>query len=416
MKNLFAIAFLFICSLQVGAQKKVISKNPDGAWYFPTGNHGLKPGDTVLVTGNVGYAYFEKVIGTPGKEIVFIAESPAHIGVNDKGVLGGYGLLIQNSSYFKVIGNGKLKVGGVNSSKYLAQAVGLHGSSNYEVSGVEAQFAEVGFYSNGTGYHMNNILLHDNIIHDLDNLSESGRTEAFYFGNTGINTTKLFSFNNIKIFRNRMYKLSGDGIQLALAKNYEVYDNYIEDYGRARLTQQNKGIIIGSGSFGRVYNNTVINGSGSPFQCFGAGRNYFENNTAINTCQMPNEDAFYIGNRSPDSATIAYINGNKIDKTSRNFIQKEANTTVYQSGNQFGGTVVVPPPTPTKVDSVTKASYDSLMALYNLSIKALSTCAELYSGLKEKNAEQSAIIDELKLKIAELEAWIRETKTFINRP
>lgn len=409
MKKLLLLLPVLIMSFTAMAQKKSFAKNADGGWYFPTGNHGLKPGDTLLINGDYAYSLFEKVNGTADKPIVFFVESSSRMGIK-----GGYGLLIQNSSFFKVVGNNKLKIGGTSSAKYLPQALGLLNSTDYEISGCEMLFANVGIYSNGWGYHMKNISIHDNVIHDLDNPEENGRSEGIYFGNTGIKSTKDFSFRNIKIFRNKFYRLSGDGIQLALAINYEVYENTIDDYGRAKTDQQqNEGIIIGSGSSGRVYNNTVSNGSGSAFQCFGAGRNYFDNNVAINTCRMANEDLFYIGNRSPDSATVVYITNNKGDKTSRDFIRKEANTTVYQSGNVFGGTVIIPvePPAAT----VPKAQYDSLLKNYNTALDIISGYINLYNEAIQKNKELNLTIDSLNIRLAELEAWKKQTIDFINR-
>lgn len=399
MKKLILLASIVMLSLQSFAKIVNIPKNADGAWYFPTGNHGLLPGDTVNVTGNIGYALFEKVNGTAANNIVFLVSSSAHIGINDKGVLGGYGLLIQNSSYFKVIGNEKLKIGGINSGKYLSQGIGLHNSTFYEVTGCEVQFTQVGLYSNGVGYHMQGISIHDNVIHDTDNPTEGGRSEGIYFGNTSINSTKNFSFRNIKIYRNRFYKLSGDGIQLALAINYEVYENTIDDFGRARNDQQqNEGIIIGSGSSGVVRDNIISNGSGCALQCFGA-TNYFLNNKATNVAQMANEDGVYIGNRTPDSATVVYVVGNVIDKVARDYIRKEDNTTVYQNSNQFGGVVVIPPLIPViRVDSVSKGYCDSTVAAIN------KVCKDEYNAMAQQISQQKAEIEALKAKQTTCEA------------
>ena len=69
------------------------------------------------------------------------------------------------------------------------------------------------------------------------------------------------------------------------------------------------------------------------------------------------------------------------------------------TGNQFGGVVVPPVITPpVRVDSVSKAKYDSLQNVYNVALQALAGCNNLYQEAKAKNLELNA-------KIEELEAW-----------
>lgn len=67
MKKLLLLPVLMISLFSFGQGRKTLPLNYDGGYYYPTGNHGLLPSDTVVLSGNYAYALFEKVNGTAYK-------------------------------------------------------------------------------------------------------------------------------------------------------------------------------------------------------------------------------------------------------------------------------------------------------------------------------------------------------------
>lgn len=92
--------------------------------------------------------------------------------------------------------------------------------------------------------------------------------------------------DNILVYNNIVENTGWDGIQVASARNYKVYNNQVKNYGLSKETSQMFGIIIGSPCKGEVYNNTINTGNGSAIQCFGI-QNRFYNNLIIS----PNMDS-----------------------------------------------------------------------------------------------------------------------------
>ena len=144
---------------------------------------------------------------------------------------------------------------------------------------------------------------HDNYIHHTG-------SEGIYIGSTAYNqfdgtpininqnfanslplNSSIFYFNNswrfiphfadtILIYNNVTDSTGWDGIQVAMAKYYQVFNNKVNYYGIKKEYNQMYGIIIGSPCVGETYNNTVNTGSGSAIQCFGV-KNKFYNNLII---------------------------------------------------------------------------------------------------------------------------------------
>lgn len=335
---------------EIPADYKTIPKNNDGGWYKPA--HGLKPGDVVVLEGDYSYINIDGVIGTPEKPIVFKPKGIVRVGTNNS-----YAWIITNSKYFVIDGITEtekygFKIGGPVKGKFIAQSFTYPSSDNFEIKGVEISNAQVGFFANpktaGSGPY-ENIKIHDNYVHDLDNPDESGRSEGVYLGRTDVASRTIGgAFNNVEISFNRFENLAGDGIQSALVKNLWVHDNTIDGYGRANLEQQRTAIIVGGCSSGKIENNTITNGTGSPIQVFGGGDVYITGNKATKVATSANEDGIYIDGKCADEKLRVYLKGNTIDKVARDFVRDATKSVVENTGNVFGNVTPPPPPPPTK--------------------------------------------------------------------
>lgn len=323
---------------------KTIAKNNDGGWYKP--KHGLRPGDVVILEGDYSYINLDSVIGTKDNPIIFRPKGIVRVGVKNS-----YGWIITNSKYFIVDGRTDgadkygFKIGGLP-GEFIAQSFTFPSSDNFEINNVELANAQVGFFANpktaGSGPY-ENIKIHDSYVHGLDNPGESGRSEGVYLGRTDVASRTIGgAFQNVEIYNNTFENMAGDGIQVALTENVYIHNNTIKGYGGANLEQQRTAIIIGGCTSGRVENNTISNGTGSPIQVFGGGDVIISNNTMTAVATSANEDGMYIDGKCKDGLLRVHLLNNKIDKVSRDFVRDATKSVVENVGNVFG--VVAPPP------------------------------------------------------------------------
>ena len=135
-------------------------------------------------------------------------------------------------------------------------------------------------------FTMENVLVHDNYIHDVYG-------EGIYIGHYAYNgletsdcgTIYPHDINNLKVYNNITKNTGADGIQVACNPiGCEIYGNLIEDYGHdAFAPYQSNGLIVGQQS--KVYNNVIKNGKGdgAGMQVFGGGGHVVFNNLIINS-------------------------------------------------------------------------------------------------------------------------------------
>jgi hypothetical protein len=294
-----------------------IPRNNDKGWYYTNGKHGIKPGDIVELEGDYAYINLDSVIGTPEQPVIFRPKGVVRVGVNNS-----YGWIITNSKHFVIDGTfgGQkygFKIGGPEKGKFIAQSFTFPTSDNFEIKGVEILNAQVGFFANpktaGSG-PFENIKIHSNYVHDLDNPGESGRSEGIYLGRTDVASRGTGgAFKNVEIYNNVFENLAGDGIQVALTEGVHIHHNTIKGYGKANLQQQRTAIIIGGCTSGTVENNTIEDGTGSPFQVFGGGDVFVKNNTAQRVATSDNEDGIYIDGKCKDGPLRVHLIGNRID-------------------------------------------------------------------------------------------------------
>ncbi len=240
-----------------------------------------------------------------------------------------YGLVFYNCNYIKVTGyeNGtsfNLKISGFTNNAGMG-IIFDKGTKNVELEHTEisytgaqgVQFKSIEPYNGSkvvtdTNYFRSYVnqatlgtgLFHDNYIHNI-------HSEGFYIGSTAYNVgdglaikinqtfaeslTKngIVNYNNgswrflphlaenILVYNNIIDSTGWDGIQVACAKNYKIYNNKISNWGYNKIYNQMYGIIVGAPSIGEVFNNSLKVGNGSAIQCFGV-QNRFFNNLIVN--------------------------------------------------------------------------------------------------------------------------------------
>ncbi len=253
----------------------------------------VKPGDVICVkAGKYKFLNLFNFSGTASKPITFI-------NCGGQVVIGGYqhyyGLLLNNVNYFRFTGTGSpgqsygFKIDGINGSGSGVAGYGIYGEIDHlEIS--RTGFAGVLYKHDPScdptswqqNFVMKNIRIHDNYIHNTGG-------EGIYVGYTGGDktltcngrriTVKPHNIEGLKIYNNRIENTGWDGLQVSRAtKDCEIYNNTIKNFGTAREKYQDEGILIGGGTTGRLYNNTIIKGTGVGIQVFGSGNNYIYNN------------------------------------------------------------------------------------------------------------------------------------------
>ncbi|MEP6710802.1 MAG: right-handed parallel beta-helix repeat-containing protein [Ferruginibacter sp.] len=340
MKKIYLI-LLSLIATAADAREISIPKNFDGGWYKPKIK--IRPGDTIILKGSYAYWNLENINGTADSPIVFRNRS----GRSRIGIKNGYAAILYNCSHFIIDGGGDsaYKYGivfGPSGGEYISQGLNTTNATEYEVKNVEVTHSQVGIFSSpDTGRTMVNVWLHHNWIHDMDNPAEKGRSEGFYLGNSGIYSIKNTAhFKNIKINNNLLEELSGDGIQLCNAQDFQVYDNTVRNYGKSNLASQRTGILVGSNSFGTIRNNRVENGSGSGIQLFGYAQNVIQENSLINTAKALLHDAILIEKKGIDGAPLKVnCTGNIIEGAARNGICNNSSPSMGRAGMWSGNKI-----------------------------------------------------------------------------
>ena len=100
---------------------------------------------------------------------------------------------------------------------------------------------------------------------------------------------------NVLVYNNIVDSTGWDGIQVASAKSFKIYNNTIKNWGYSSIYAQMFGIIIGAPSSGDVYNNVINTGNGSGIQCFGINNRFF-NNLIINPNLNSKEATWWANN------------------------------------------------------------------------------------------------------------------------
>ena len=295
---------------------------PDNT-YIDGNNMNIKPGDVICIkAGKYKMLNLFNFSGTAAKPITFINCGGQ---VNIGGYQHYYGLIINNVNYFRFTGTGTpgikygFKIDGINDSGSGVAGYGVYGEIDHLEIG-HTGFAGILYKHDPScdptswrrNYVMRQISIHDNYVHDT-------KGEGLYIGYTGgaktltcsgkSETVYPHNIEGLKVFNNQIENTGWDGLQVSRAvKDCEIYNNTIKNFGKSREKYQDEGILLGSGTTGKVYNNTIIKGTGVGIQVFGSGDNYIYNNVVVE----PEDDGIFCDDRETVAGRGFYFMNNTI--------------------------------------------------------------------------------------------------------
>lgn len=426
MKQILTAVFLLIFSW--GFSQRITVPSNYGEWYYPDliQTNGLyerkfpaKPGDTVLVDAEYTHIGLYNLHGQPGKPIVFLrVGGKARVGKNNLG----NAMITARCSYLVFDG---FEVGHDNpdGKSYSAQGWNIQSSHNIEIKNFIVKNANIGFFTNPADGHYPNLYFHDGEVRSIRDKNNSNFDEAFYIGRTSGQSLAVNTFANLRIENVNLYDLGGDGFQLANCVNFSVKNCRVYRAGLNKINDQWFAYLCGGNSSGTFENVYAEDCSGTPFQVLGTDKVRFINAVAKN-CGFgaANQDAFYL--RQSGAALTVEIKNCKVDRKSRSWVFLASPTIKLDTaGNIFGGPVtgdstpVIIPTAP--VDSVTKASFDSLQALYNTAQMMYAGCNNNLQTLQTNYNNVLANLNAANQQYEELkaryEAFKKELQNLINK-
>jgi hypothetical protein len=268
--------------------------------------------------------------------------------------------IFEGSRYFRVTGTGDPahKYGFLIRTAVKGSAMGVS-ESDFELDHIE--IADAGFAGiiskidptcTNTQYHranftMRNVSIHDNYIHDTYG-------EGMYIGssNYGGKTSSCGTLyphliEGLRIYNNRIENTGADGLQVSSAtKDVEVYNNTIYRYGQDPFqSSQINGLMIGGGSTGKYYNNSITEGKGMGICSFGIGNLYLYNNVVVRS----GGDGIFIDERSPLLPNSGnYVHNNTVVSSGKYSIRILSRNSV---GNTFYNNLLVAPATLTSTST-----------------------------------------------------------------
>lgn len=284
---------------------------------------GVQPGDTLcLEAGRRPFVHFSNLKGTKEQPIL-IQNCGGKVTMGGPAVKDA--IMLLKSEHVRISGSGDPAIAhGIHIVETRKGSQGVQitlFSTDIEVDHLEieaAGFAGImaktdplcdGSADRGA-FTMNNIMLHDNYIHDVVG-------EGIYLGNSFYTGTEVYcdtlhyphEVKHVRVYNNRIENSGWEAIQVGSAvEDCEVYNNAIYRYGQANKSMQNNGIQLGLGTTGRLYNNYIKEGKGAAIVIQGIGDNYVYNNLIIS----PGGEAFNINTRQPLAEKGVYILNNTI--------------------------------------------------------------------------------------------------------
>jgi hypothetical protein len=332
------------CSIKIPSHTNDIDGN----------NLQIRPGDKVcLEAGTKPYLRILNLTGTKDRPII-IQNCGGKVIIENTNMQ--FGIKVDNSKHFILSGTGDpnhshgIKV---NRTADAASGVNIGDlSTDFEVKFLE--ITHTGFAgimaktdprcdgsANRGNFVMKNVSIHDNLITNV-------KGEGLYIGNsfytgrdTKCNNKKATLFphdiSGLKIYNNTIKNTGWDGLQVGCAvADVTIHDNFIENYGTAQVFGQNTGIQINPGTTGKLFNNTVIRGTGAGIVMLGTGNNLVFNNIIA----YAKEDGIYCDDRSTvNNRSFDFIN-NTIVSPGRDGIR--INSTKSKN-NKFINNIVASP-------------------------------------------------------------------------
>ncbi len=235
------------------------------------------PGDTLKVlAGRIQTLKFKYLQGSKEKPIVVI-NSGGQVGI---ATTAWGALAFENCQFIKVTGTGDKKIHfgfklqglecGLSFSEY---------STDCEVEFVEIQGGRTSFFgiyakkdfggNPPVPYpQFNNLLIHNNYIHDV--------AEGLYIGET---KSPGMEFRHVRIYNNVIENTGRESAQLAnCVQDIEVHNNLFSNSGLENLAFQNNCLQVGGNTIGKYYNNILINSPGYGAIILGMGNIEVYNN------------------------------------------------------------------------------------------------------------------------------------------
>jgi predicted esterase len=277
--------------------------------YYPNAmaTLGVQPGDTLCIpAGEYEYIHLGNITGTAAKPVVITnCGGQVKLGVKNQGTAAVFNL--PTCRFIEVSGSGDknyeygFDLNGTNITgiKIFGLTLGV-GSSDFDVHNIfihdggimlqakTLQTCAQPQYLEGS-YVMKNVKIHH--IKCLNAL-----WEGFYIGNTHYFWTegtctdmRSHWIENIQVYDNYLENIGSDAMQISMAKNGDnrVYSNKVINYGMSQNSAQGYGILVGSGSSLKVYNNSISVGYMPGVTIFGSGVSEIYNNVI--------SDIFYEG-------------------------------------------------------------------------------------------------------------------------
>lgn len=241
-------------------------------YWIKSSEYNIKPGDLIILEGKAKALTFVDFKGTKEKPIRIVNKGLVEISYDrfqSFGFKNSMHVIVDGKADkkykygFHVKANGKTNLSAVNISRM---------STDIELFGVEVDGSDFAGIMAKTqpsqnnpktwryNFSLNNLKIHHNYIHD----TKGEGMYIGYFTYSKRDDIKAHSVKNAKIYANIIENSGWDGFQIGCGDyNTEVHDNYIENYGTANERWQNSGMSINSGFSGDIFNNTIINGSGT---------------------------------------------------------------------------------------------------------------------------------------------------------
>ncbi|MBO9730981.1 MAG: T9SS type A sorting domain-containing protein [Chitinophaga sp.] len=272
--------------------------------YYPNAmtTLGVKPGDTLCIpAGEYEYLHLGNLTGTVDKPIVITnCGGQVKLGVKNQGTAAVFNA--PTCRFVEISGSGDknyeygFDLNGTNITglKIFGLTLGV-GSSDFDVHNIFIHDGGIMLQAKTLQtcaqpqYWEGNYVMKNAKIHHIKCLNS--QWEGFYIGNTHYFWTegtctdmRSHWIEDLQVYDNYLENIGSDALQISMAKNGDnrVYNNTIINYGMSQNSAQGYGILVGSGSSLKVYNNNVSVGYMPAVTIFGSGISEIYNNVISN--------------------------------------------------------------------------------------------------------------------------------------
>jgi len=286
----------------------------------------IAAGDTLMLEGGErGGIQFVNFAGTAGKYVTIInADSMCDI----RSPQLPYGISLRNCHYVRLCGTGNQKIKyGIKIAEVTKDGAGLGISDKSDH--IEVCFIEIcntkgpgilcktnpDCFTDKNNFTMVGTSIHHNYVHHTG-------TEGMYIGSTAYEGSKIKCdsstitrfppiLDSVNVFDNEVSYTGWDGIQISDAIHVKCYHNAISYDSQKDVPEQNCGLIIGGGTSGDFYENTIENGKGYPINCFGKGNVKISSNKIV-MVGSSTKTAIYMNDKLADRKTRYQLENNDI--------------------------------------------------------------------------------------------------------